>query len=412
MRRVVVTGMGSVGPLGPNISETLSSLRKQKSGIVFHPPFAEMGFRGQALALPQVDLSTVPANLRKFMGDGIACAYLATSEAIKLAGLTEADLQTPSTGIIYCSGGPSTAAQVAAVDIARTKGVKRIGVRAVPKCMSSGSSANLASAFKTQGMSLGVTSACSTGTNNIGLAFELIFSGCQNTIIAGACEEWDWTLFGLFDALGALAPCDESNATEVMQPFGTYGSPDEDTRRKGFVPGGGAATLVLENLETAVARGATIYAEVIGFFSNSDGSGDMIQPSEEGITRLLEALSSRTHHHIDYINLHGTGTALGDRTELAAVKKVFPSNDVLLSTTKGLHGHAQGATGAMEAVNTLLMMGHEFVAGSPVRQLMPEAQDLNLVTKPADAAIHTAISCNYGFGVTNAGLVFTQYNGC
>ena len=403
MRRVVVTGMGIVSPIGNNVAEVTDSLRAGRSGIVFCPEYAERGFRSHVHGAPQIDMDElIDRKLRRFMGDGAAYSYIAMGEAIKDAGLSEAEVSSERTGLVMGSGGPSTSALIDAADTARNRGAKRIGPYAVPKAMCSTVSANMATAFHMRGLSYSISSACSTSAHCIGNASELIQWGKQDVVVAGGGEELHWSLTVLFDAMGALSSKYNDTPDRASRPF--------DVDRDGFVIAGGAGVVVLEELEHAKARGAKIYGEVVGYGATSDGV-DMVAPSGEGARRCMRiATEGLGNTKVDYINAHGTSTPAGDMTELKAIQEVFGAHKPMISSTKSLTGHSQGATGAHEAIYSLIMLDNDFVAASAnVENLDPEAGDAEIVTKRVDnAGLNCVLSNSFGFGGTNATLAFKR----
>ena len=403
MRRVAVTGLGIVSPIGNNVAEVTDSLRQGRSGIVFCEDYAERGFRSHVHGAPNIDMDElIDRKLRRFMGDGAAYAYVAMTEAIKDAGLSEAEVSSERTGLVMGSGGPSTSAQVAAADIAREKGPKRIGPYAVPKTMCSTVSANMATAFHMRGLSYSISSACSTSAHCIGNGAELIQWGKQDVVIAGGGEELHWSLTVLFDAMGAQSSKYNDTPERASRPF--------DADRDGFVIAGGAGVVVLEDMERAQARGAKIYGEIVGYGATSDGV-DMVAPSGEGAMRCMRlATEALGNTKVDYINAHGTSTPAGDMTELKAIQEVFGAHKPLISSTKSLTGHSQGATGAHEAIYSLIMLDNDFVAASAnVENLDPEAGDAQIVTQRVDdAGLNCVLSNSFGFGGTNATLAFKR----
>jgi 3-oxoacyl-[acyl-carrier-protein] synthase-1 len=407
MRRVVVTGMGIVSSIGNSKQEVLESLRAGRSGIEFCETYAEMGFRSHVHGSIDIDLSQhVDRKVRRFMGDGAAYNYVAMKDAIADAGLEPSDITSPRSGLVMGSGGPSTSNQVAAADITREKGPKRIGPYMVPRCMSSTNSANLATAFKIQGLSYSISSACSTSAHCIGNAAELIQLGKQDIVFAGGGEELHWTLTVLFDSMGALSSKFNDRPKEASRAY--------DIDRDGFIISGGGGTVVLEELEHAKARGAKIYAEVTGYAATSDGA-DMVAPSGEGAVRCmgLALQSLGGDSSVDYINAHGTSTPVGDMIELNAMREVFGSNMPKISSTKSLTGHSQGATGVHEAIYTLLMMDQNFIAPSiNIENLDPEAEGLPIVRRlEENLQLNCVMSNSFGFGGTNASLIFSRFEG-
>lgn len=403
MRRVVVTGMGIVSPIGNNVAEVTDSLRAGRSGIVFCPEYAERGFRSHLHGAPTIEMDDkIDRKLRRFMGDGAAYAYIAMKEAIADAGLSDADVSDERTGLVMGSGGPSTSALIDAADTAREKGAKRIGPYAVPKAMCSTVSANMATAYHMRGLSYSISSACSTSAHCIGNGAELIQWGKQDVVFAGGGEELHWSLTVLFDAMGALSSKYNDTPERASRPF--------DAGRDGFVIAGGAGVVVLEELERAQARGARIYGEVVGYGATSDGV-DMVAPSGEGAMRCMRlATAALGNTKVDYINAHGTSTPAGDMTELKAIQEVFGAHKPKISSTKSLTGHSQGATGAHEAIYSLIMLNNDFIAASAnVENLDPEAGDADIVTKRIDdAGLNCVLSNSFGFGGTNATLAFKR----
>ncbi len=404
MRRVVVTGLGIVSSIGNNVQEVLNSLFEAKSGIVKADAYEKLGFRCQVHGAPKFDLDSVDRRVRRFMGDGAAWNYAAMQQAIADSGLEEKDVKNDRTGIIMGSGGPSTRTIVAAADTAREKGPKRVGPFAVPAAMSSTNSATLATPFGIRGVNYSISSACATSSHCIGNAAELIQWGKQDVMFAGGGEELDWTLSVLFDAMGAMSS--RFNAT----PHKASRAYDKD--RDGFVIAGGAGTVVLEELEHAKARGARIYAELVGYGATSDGY-DMVQPSGEGAQRCMRQSLATVRNKIDYINPHATSTPIGDRKEIEAIRAVFGNNIPPISGTKSLTGHSMGATGVQEAIYSILMMQNGFICESAnIEVLDPEFADIPIVRKRIDnARIDVVMSNSFGFGGTNATLVFQRYNG-
>jgi 3-oxoacyl-[acyl-carrier-protein] synthase I len=402
MRRVVVTGMGIVSSIGNNTQEVTASLREAKSGIVPAEKYKELGFRSQVHGQPTFDLETVDRRVKRFMGDGAAWNYVAMQQAIVDSGLEEKDQKNDRTGIIMGSGGPSTRTLVAAADITREKGPKRVGPFAVPATMSSTNSATLATPFGIRGINYSISSACSTSAHCIGNGAELIQWGKQDIVFAGGGEELDWTLSVLFDAMGAMSS--KYNDSTASRAY--------DKNRDGFVIAGGAGVVVLEELEHAKARGAKIYGELVGYGANSDGY-DMVQPSGEGAVRCMKMALSTVKGDIDYINPHGTSTPIGDAKEIEAIREVFGSKIPPISSTKSLTGHSLGATGVQEAIYSILMMQNGFLCESAhIQELDPAFADVPILRKRVDnAKVNTVMSNSFGFGGTNATLVFQRYNG-
>jgi 3-oxoacyl-[acyl-carrier-protein] synthase-1 len=409
MRRVVVTGLGIVSSIGNNAAEVTASLREGRSGIEFMPEYRDLGFRSHVAGTLKVDLDKlVDRRLRRFMGDGAAYAWIAASEAIADAGLTPEAVSNERTGLVAGSGGPTTGAIVQAAITTKEKGPKRIGPFQVPRAMSSTVSANLATAFKIKGPSYSISSACSTSAHCIGNAAELIMMGKADMMLAGGGEELDWTLSVLFDAMPALSSKYNDTPQRASRAY--------DADRDGFVISGGGGIVVLEELEHAKARGAKIYAELVGYGATSDGA-DMVAPSGEGAVRCMRLAvqgfgEGRPNRPVNYINTHGTSTVVGDITELEAIRKVFGDALPAISSTKSLTGHSQGATGAHEAIYSLLMMKDDFIAASAnIENLDPGAVGFPIARQRIDnAGLDTVMSNSFGFGGTNACLVFQRYS--
>ena len=405
MRRVVVTGIGIVSCIGNDQDAVTQSLKEGKSGIVFAPKYAEMGFRSHIHGQPNIDLdAAIDKRVKRFMGDGAAYNYIAMQQAIADSGLEEKDVSNERTGLVMGSGGPSTKNLLEAFDISREKKPKFIGPFRVTQCMSSTNSACLATPFKIKGVNYSITSACATSAHCIGNGAELIQWGKQDIVFAGGGEELDWTLTVLFDAMGALSSKYNNEPTKASRAY--------DTNRDGFVIAGGGGTVVLEEYEHAKARGAKIYAELTGYGATSDGY-DMVAPSGEGAARCMKQATATVKGPIDYINTHGTSTPVGDGAELKAMKEVFGANVPKFSSTKSLTGHSLGATGVQEAIYSLLMMKHNFICASAnVETVDPEAADLPLVTKRLDnVKLNNIMSNSFGFGGTNATLCFSRVEG-
>ncbi|WP_296597784.1 beta-ketoacyl-ACP synthase I [Phenylobacterium sp.] len=402
MRRVVVTGMGIVSSIGNNTNEVLASLREAKSGISAAPEYAELGFRCQVHAAPQIDWeSMVDRRAARFLAQGTAYAHIAMEQAIADSGLDEGEISHERTGLVVGAGGPSTKVIVEAAATARERGPKRVGPFAVPKAMSSGPSATLATWFKIRGLNFSISSACATSAHCIGVGYEQILMGKQDVVFAGGCEELDWTLSVMFDAMGAMS----SNFND--RPAVASRAYDKD--RDGFVIAGGAGIVVLEEYERAKARGAKIYGEIVGYAANSDGY-DMVAPSGEGAARCMKlAMSTIGGRTIDYLNPHGTSTPVGDAKEMEAVRAVFGDKAPLISSTKSLTGHSLGAAGAQEAIYSLLMLNNGFVAESAhIENLDPAFADLPIVRKREDRPLETVMSNSFGFGGTNGCLVMAR----
>ena len=402
MRQVVVTGMGIVSSIGNNTQEVLASLREAKSGIVRAEKYAELGFRCQVHGAPTLDATeVVDRRAMRFLGGGAAWNHVAMEQAIRDSGVEEQDISNERTGIVMGSGGPSCRAIIEAADTARTKGSKRVGPFAVPKAMSSTASATLATWFKIRGVNYSISSACATSNHCIGNAAELIQWGKQDLIFAGGCEELDWSLSVLFDAMGAMSSKYNGTPQKASRAY--------DKDRDGFVIAGGAGVLVLEELEHAKARGARIYAEVVGYGATSDGY-DMVAPSGEGAVRCMRQALATVKTPIDYINPHATATPVGDAKEIEALRTVFGSKCPPISATKSLSGHSLGAAGVQEAIYSLLMMNNGFVCESAnIDNLDPEFADMPIVRERRDnVKIGAVLSNSFGFGGTNASVVFKR----
>jgi 3-oxoacyl-[acyl-carrier-protein] synthase-1 len=402
MRRVAITGLGIVSPIGSDAATVTASLREARSGVVAAPRYAELGFRCQVHADPAIDWEArVDRRAARFLAPGTAYAHIAMEQAIADAGLTPDEVSNERTGLVVGSGGASTRSIVEAADIARAKGVKRIGPFAVPKAMSSGPSATLATWFRIRGLNYSISSACATSTHCIGHAFEQIRLGNQDLVFAGGCEELDWTLSSLFDAMGAMSSKFNDTPARASRPY--------DVDRDGFVIAGGAGIVVVEDLERARARGAPIHAEIVGYGANSDGH-DMVAPSGEGAARCMRlALAGAGNRAIDYLNPHGTGTPVGDLKEMGAVREVFGTSAPVISSTKALTGHSLGAAGAQEAIYCLLMMREGFVAESAnIDHLDPAFEDLPIARQRLDRPLETVMSNSFGFGGTNGCLVLSR----
>jgi len=402
MRRVVVTGLGIVSSIGNNANEVLASLREAKSGVIAAPEYAERGFRCQVHAAPQIDWeSLVDRRAARFLSPGLAYAHVAMEQAITDSGLEETDISNERTGLIVGSGGPSTSIIVQAAATTMEKGPKRIGPFAVPKAMSSGPSAVLSTWFKIRGVNYSISSACATSAHCIGAAAEQIQLGKQDVIFAGGCEELDWTLSNLFDAMGAMSTNFNDRPAVASRAY--------DKARDGFVIAGGAGIVVLEEYEHAKARGAKIYGELVGYAANSDGY-DMVAPSGEGAARCMRlAMAEAGDRTIDYLNPHGTSTPVGDSKEMGAVREVFGDKAPLISSTKSLTGHSLGAAGAQEAIYSILMLNNGFAAESAhIEELDPEFADLPILRQRSDKPLNTVMSNSFGFGGTNGTLIFSR----
>jgi 3-oxoacyl-[acyl-carrier-protein] synthase-1 len=407
MRRVAVTGLGIVCPIGNSTQEVVASLREARSGIVASEDYRRMGFRSQIEGSLKVDLeSSIDRRARRFMGDGVAYNFLAMEQALADSGLEEKDIVNERTGLIMGSGGPSTRSLVQAADTARTepvKGPKKVGPFVVPKAMSSTCSAVLATWFKIKGVSYSISSACATSAHCIGNAAELIQWGKQDVMFAGGGEELHWTLSVLFDAMGAMSSHFNATPERASRAY--------DKNRDGFVIAGGGGVVVLEEMDRAKARGAKIYAELVGYGATSDGY-DMVAPSGEGAVRCMRLARSTVKAPVDYINAHGTSTPVGDVTEIAALREVFGAKMPPVNSTKSLTGHSLGAAGVHEAIYSILQMKHGFIAESAnIEELDPEFADANIVRRRIDNAnVETVMSNSFGFGGTNATLIFQRHD--
>jgi len=402
MTRVVVTGMGVVSSIGANTQEVLASLHSARSGVSRAEKYAELGFRSQVQGAPTLNPEdSVDRRALRFEGGGAAWNHVAMDQAIRDSGLEANDVSNERTGIIMGSGGPSTRAIVEAADIARSKGPKRVGPYAVPKSMSSTASATLSTWFKIKGVSYSISSACATSNHCIGAAYEHILLGKQDVMFAGGCEELDWTLSVLFDAMGAMSSRYNETPEKASRAY--------DRNRDGFVISGGAGVLVLENLERAKARGARIYGEIVGYGATSDGV-DMVAPSGEGAARCMRQALRDVKVPIDYINPHATSTPVGDAKEIEAIRAVFGNGEKCppIAATKSLTGHSQGATGAHEAIYSLLMMQNGFICESAnIEELDPDFADMPILRARRDnVSLRAVLSNSFGFGGANATLVF------
>jgi 3-oxoacyl-[acyl-carrier-protein] synthase-1 len=402
MRRVVVTGMGIVSSIGNNAQEVTASLHDARPGVTRAAAFAEHGFRSQVYGAPTlIAEEVVDRRALRFHGGGTAWNHVAMDQAILDAGLAPNEVSNERTGIIMGSGGPSTRAIVEAVDVARAKGPKRVGPFAVPKAMSSTASATLSTWFKIKGLSYSISSACATSTHCIGAAYEQILMGKQDMMFAGGCEELDWTLAVLFDAMGAMSSAFNDTPATASRAY--------DRNRDGFIISAGAGVLVLEEYERALARGAKIYAEIVGYGATADGA-DMVAPSGEGAVRCMRQALSSVKVPIDYINPHATSTPIGDLKEIEALREVFGSGEKCppISATKSLTGHSQGATGVHEAIYALLMMRNGFICESAnIEELDPAFADMPIARKRLDDVnLRAVLSNSFGFGGANATLVF------
>lgn len=402
MRRVVVTGIGIVSCIGNDKEAVLQSLRDTRSGIVFKPDYAELGFRSHVAGAIDIDLQErIDRKRVRFMGEAAGYAYVSMEQAIQDAGLSEAEISNERTGIVMGSGGASSRNQVAAVDILREKGLKKIGPYRVTQTMGSTVSACLATPFQIKGVNYSISSACSTSAHCIGNGMELIQLGKQDRVFVGGAEDEHWSMSCMFDAMGALSTQYNETPSKASRAY--------DRDRDGFVIAGGAGCLVLEELEVAKARGATIYAELTGYGATSDGY-DMVAPSGEGAARCMRQALSTAKRKVDYINSHGISTPVGDTKELVAIRDVFGNQVPTISSTKSLTGHSLGATGVQEAIYTLLMMQHDFICESAnIDNLDEGAEGIAIARKRIDnAGLNCALSNSFGFGGTNACLVFER----
>ncbi|MGA9657717.1 MAG: beta-ketoacyl-ACP synthase I [Asticcacaulis sp.] len=404
MRRVVITGLGIVSSIGTGVDEVTQSLREARSGVIFAEDYARLGFKCHVHAAPKIDDWTklVDRRAARFLSPGLAYGHIAMEQAIASSGLEKSDISNERTGIIFGAGGPSTSAIVAAADTTREKiSPKRIGPFAVPKAMSSGPSAVLATWFEIRGINYSISSACATSVHCIGAAAEQIQMGKQDVMFAGGTEELDWTLSDMFDAMGAMSSNFNDRPAVASRAY--------DRDRDGFVIAGGAGMVVLEDYERAKARGANIIAEIVGYAANSDGY-DMVAPSGEGAARCMKiALAEAKGRKIDYLNPHGTSTPVGDEKEMGAVREVFGANLPMISSTKSLTGHSLGAAGAQEAIYCLLMMQNGFATESAnIDNLDPAFDGMPILRKRYDGALGTIMSNSFGFGGTNGSIILSQ----
>ena len=402
MKNVVITGIGIKSCIGNNYNDVLISLQNGKSGIVYNDTYSEMGFRSCISGSININLSDhIERKLLRFMGEASGYAYLATMDALQMAGIDEKDLDSPRVGIVAGSGGASTRVMVDSGDIAREKGPKRIGPYGVTKSMSSSISAIIATALKLKGVNYSISSACATSAHCIGHAADLIRYGQQDVVIAGGSDDEHWSSSCLFDAMGALSSNFNSNPSVASRPY--------DSDRDGFVISGGAGMIILEEEEHAKKRGAKILGKLSGYFATSDGY-DMVAPSGEGAIRCMEGAINQSNVKIDYVNTHGTSTPVGDIAELNAIKKVFSTDMPMISSTKSMTGHSLGATGAHEAIYSIMMINENFIAPSiNIDSVCDEAKDINIVTSTKDIKIENVLSNSFGFGGTNASLVISRY---
>lgn len=401
MRRVVVTGMGVVSSIGADTGEVLESLESGRSGIAYQPAYEEMGLRSRVEGTIELDLDAmIDRKLKRFMGDAAAFNYLAMQQAIEDAGLSESAISDPRVGLICGSGGGSPENIVLAADTLRSRGVRRVGPYMVTRTMASTIPACLATAFRIKGMSYSISSACATSAHCIGHAAELIQLGKQDMVFAGGGEEIHWTMTVLFDGMGALSSGYNDRPGSASRPY--------DVDRDGFVISGGGGVLIMEELEHALARGAKIYGELVGYGATSDGA-DMVQPSGEGAVRCMRQAMEGLDGEVDYINAHGTSTPVGDLKELEAIQEVFGDSMPPVGSTKSLTGHALGAAGVCEAIYSLLMMEHGFISASAnIENLDPAADGLPIVRETTQADLRTVMSNSFGFGGTNSTLVFRK----
>ncbi len=405
MKRVVVTGLGIVSSIGNNRNEVTDALKSGRSGITFADDYKELGFRSHIHGPVNIDLDQyIDRKIKRFMGDGAAFNYIAMQQAIADSGLEDSEVSNVRTGLVMGSGGPSTSNLVDAADILRSKGVKKVGPYMVPRTMSSTNTACLATPFKIRGVNYSISSACATSAHCIGHAMELIQLNKQDVVFAGGGEEVHWTMSVLFDAMGALSSKYNDTPETASRPY--------DATRDGFVISGGGGVLVIEELEHAKARGAKIYAELVGYGATSDGY-DMVQPSGEGAVRCMQQAMATVEGKVDYINAHGTSTPVGDIKELEALRAVFGDNVPAVSSTKSLTGHALGAAGVNESIYSLLMMEENFLSASAnITELDPEAAGIPVVRERQDnVTLNTIMSNSFGFGGTNATLIFQRFNG-
>jgi 3-oxoacyl-[acyl-carrier-protein] synthase-1 len=402
MKRVVITGLGIVSSIGNNAEEVLASLKTGKSGISRSESFAENGLRSQVWGKPDIEIKDhIDRKALRFMGDAAGYSYIAMQQAIDDAKLPEELVSSFRTGIVAGSGGASSANVVSSADTLRAKGVKRVGPYAVPKTMSSTCSACLATPFKIKGVNYSLSSACATSAHSIGHAMELIQLGKQDLVFAGGGEEVDWSLAMMFDGMGALSTKYNDTPENASRTY--------DADRDGFVISGGGGMVVVEELEHALARGAHIYAELVGYGATSDGY-DMVAPSGEGAVRCMEQAMEGVEGKIDYLNTHGTSTPVGDVKELGAIQEVFGKDSPAISATKAMSGHALGAAGVHEAIYSILMMENDFVAPSVnISSLDEKAEGLDIVTEKRDAKLNLVMSNSFGFGGTNATLVMKKF---
>ena len=402
MKNVVITGVGIKSCIGNDYNDVIVNLQEGRSGITFNETYSEMGFRSCISGSININLSDyIDRKLLRFMGESSGYAYLATKDALKMAGIEEKDLDSPKIGIVAGSGGASTRVMVNSGDIAREKGPKRIGPYGVTKSMSSSISAIISTALKLKGVNYSISSACATSAHCIGHAADLIKNGQQDIVIAGGSDDEHWSSSCLFDAMGALSSNFNSNPSSASRPY--------DTNRDGFVISGGAGMIILEEEEHAKKRGAKILAKLSGYFANSDGY-DMVAPSGEGAMRCMEGAMKQSKVKIDYINTHGTSTPVGDIAELNAIKELFNADKPMISSTKSMTGHSLGATGAHEAIYSIMMINENFVAPSiNIESVCDEAKGIDIVTNTREVQLENILTNSFGFGGTNASLIISKY---
>ena len=401
-RRIAITGMGIASCLGNDLDTVSASLRDSRAGIRFLPDHADAGLRSQVGGAVELDLdAAIDRKLKRFMSDAAAYSYVAMRDAIADAGLDEAQVSTPRTGLVAGSGGGSSHWQVETADILRARGVRKVGPYMVPRTMCSTVSANLATAFRIKGVSYSISAACATSAHCIGAAADLIRHGAQDIVFAGGGEDLHWSMSVMFDAMGALSTSFNDRPQQASRPY--------DADRDGFVIAGGGGMLVLEDWDHAIARGARIHAELVGYGVTSDGA-DMVAPSGEGAVRCMRmAMQGHEHRKVDYLNTHGTSTPLGDVTELDAVREVFGTDLPPISSTKALSGHSLGAASVHEAIYCLLMMRDGFIAGSAnIERLDERAEGFPIVRESRDAQLDLVMSNSFGFGGTNSTLLFAR----
>ena len=402
MRRVVITGMGLVSPLGDSLAEVLESLKDGKSGITYQPAYEELQLRSRVGGFTKIDIKEhVDKKDLRFMGDAAAFAHIAMQQAIKNASLDEAQVSNPRTGLIMGSGGTSAANVISSSDTLRSRGFRRVSPFMVPRTMSSTVSAGLATPFKIKGLCYSISSACATGSHCIGASMEQIQLGKQDIMFAGGSDEEHWVQTTMFDAMGALSTQYNDKPHKASRPY--------DIDRDGFVVANGAGVVVLEELEHALQRGAHIYGEVVGYGATADGY-QIVAPSGEGAVRCMQMALQTVDGPIDYINAHGTSTPIGDLVELQAIRTVFGKKVPSISSTKSLSGHSLGAAGVHEAIFSLLMLDHGFISASAnIETIDPEAADMPIVREMQKTPLKTVMSNSYGFGGTNACLIFRKY---